>query len=81
MFNQSAITKAGVYSLCYSINLGSTWVAQTVQLTVVEATTSSITAISPPEIGAGSTPVMTFTGAAATVQTIFAPSNWFIFKR
>src|SRR5207253_1230290 len=69
----SSIPSAGTYKLCYTVNSGVDWVEQaTPILTVVSASPSSISAISPSSIARGSQPVMTFTGAIPTTSTKIA---------
>ena len=68
----SSISTGGNYVVCYTVN-GASWVQQSSPtMTVVTASPSSISAISPAAIGAGTTPTMTFTGAKQTPTSMIA---------
>ncbi len=68
-----AIASPGTYVTCYTVDGGTSWVEQTTpRLTVVVATATTITLITPSIVGLGTTPVITFDGATPTPTTYVA---------
>ena len=69
----SGVPNPGTYYPCYSVNNGTNWTFQTssTAIVVVAASTTSITAINPAFIGAGTTPTLSLTGAVGTTDSSF----------